>query len=407
MTEARTAGEGTRGRPTRDDPRSLRRREDARFLTGRGDYLGDRAPEGEFAAVMLRSPHAHARIRAIDTAAAASLPGVHGVYTAADLDGLAPLPTSITVATVEPLIVPPRWPLARDVVRHVGEPVAFVVAETEAMAREACRAHQHRLRALAAGGHRSARARPTGRRRSSGRRRRATSPSASAAAIPPPWRSAPSPRPPMSSSCDLVNNRIVVGGPSNRASPSRSYEAGQRTATISRSAVPRSTTSAANWHRASSGLPLDQHPGFDARCRRRLRHEERHSIPNMRWCSGPRDGSGGRCAGCAERIEEFTVRRPCPRQSQHRAAGARPATGAFSRSMSRRSPISAPMSPRSVPAAEPTPAAAAMGGALRHPRHGDGCARRLHQHRADRRLSRRRQARGELSDRAADRGRSP
>ena len=110
MTEARTAGEGTRGRPTRDDPRSLRRREDARFLTGRGDYLGDRAPEGEFAAVMLRSPHAHARIRAIDTAAAASLPGVHGVYTAADLDDLAPLPTSIIVATVEPLIVPPRWP---------------------------------------------------------------------------------------------------------------------------------------------------------------------------------------------------------------------------------------------------------------------------------------------------------
>ena len=69
MTEARTAGEGTRSQPTLDDPRSLRRREDARFLTGRGDYLGDRAPEGEFAAVMLRSPHAHARIRAIDTAA--------------------------------------------------------------------------------------------------------------------------------------------------------------------------------------------------------------------------------------------------------------------------------------------------------------------------------------------------
>jgi carbon-monoxide dehydrogenase large subunit len=138
MTEARTAGEGTRGRPTLDDPRSLRRREDARFLTGRGDYLGDRTPDGELAAVMLRSPHAHARIRAIDTAAAASLPGVHGVYTAADLDGLAPLPTSITVATAEPLIVPPRWPLARDHVRHVGEPVAFVVAETEALAREAC-----------------------------------------------------------------------------------------------------------------------------------------------------------------------------------------------------------------------------------------------------------------------------
>lgn len=138
MTDARTGGEGATGRGTADDPRSLRRREDARFLTGRGDYLGDRAPDGDLAAVMLRSPHAHACIRAIDSAAAASLPGVHGVYTAADLDGLGPLPTSIVVATVEPLIVPPRWPLARDVVRHVGEPVAFVVADTEALAREAC-----------------------------------------------------------------------------------------------------------------------------------------------------------------------------------------------------------------------------------------------------------------------------
>ncbi|MFV3484823.1 xanthine dehydrogenase family protein molybdopterin-binding subunit, partial [Mycobacterium tuberculosis] len=64
--------------------------------------------------------------------------GVHGVYTAADLDVLAPLPTSIVIASVEPLIVPPRWPLARDIVRHVGEPVAFVVADTEALAREAC-----------------------------------------------------------------------------------------------------------------------------------------------------------------------------------------------------------------------------------------------------------------------------
>lgn len=142
MTDGWTAGDLSKPsswhQDPRHDPRSLRRREDERFLTGRGDYLDDRVLDGQLCAAVLRSPHAHAAIISIDTSAAAALPGVRGVYTAADLDGLGPLPTSITVATVEPLIVPPRLPLAHGIVRHVGDPVAFVVADTLAAAREAC-----------------------------------------------------------------------------------------------------------------------------------------------------------------------------------------------------------------------------------------------------------------------------
>ncbi|MGN6095096.1 MAG: xanthine dehydrogenase family protein molybdopterin-binding subunit [Bosea sp. (in: a-proteobacteria)] len=120
------------------DPRSLRRLEDARFLTGSGRYLDDEAVPGALHAMVLRSPHAHATIRSIDAAAARALPGVQAVYTGADLAGLAPLPCSLAVAGEAPLIVPPRLPLARERVRHVGDPVAFVVAETADLAREAC-----------------------------------------------------------------------------------------------------------------------------------------------------------------------------------------------------------------------------------------------------------------------------
>src|SRR5262249_3511078 len=81
-----------------------------------------------------RSPHAHARVLGIDSTAAAALPGVHGVYTAADLADLGTMPC---MAAVKPLIVPPRHALAECCVRHVGDPVAFVVADTAELAREA------------------------------------------------------------------------------------------------------------------------------------------------------------------------------------------------------------------------------------------------------------------------------
>ena len=118
---------------------SLRRLEDFRFLTGAGRYVEDFSPPGQLHAVVVRSPHAHALIDGIDTAAAREMPGVRGVFTAADLDGdgIGALPCIAQVATVAPIIVPTRPALARDRVRHVGDPVAFVVADTSEQARDA------------------------------------------------------------------------------------------------------------------------------------------------------------------------------------------------------------------------------------------------------------------------------
>jgi carbon-monoxide dehydrogenase large subunit len=118
---------------------SLRRLEDKRFLTGQGRYVDDVAVLGQLHGVVLRSPHGHALIEGIEAAAARTMPGVRGLFTAADLhaDKIGTLPCIAQVATVAPMIVPPRWALARDRVRHVGDPVVFVVADTVQQARDA------------------------------------------------------------------------------------------------------------------------------------------------------------------------------------------------------------------------------------------------------------------------------
>ena len=116
---------------------STRRLEDARFLTGTGVFVDDVNDAGQTWAHVVRSPHAHARIDRIDTAAARAMPGVLGIYTYEDIAGLGSLPCATQVATVEPMIVPPRPALANGRVRHVGDPVAFVVAETAMHARDA------------------------------------------------------------------------------------------------------------------------------------------------------------------------------------------------------------------------------------------------------------------------------
>jgi carbon-monoxide dehydrogenase large subunit len=119
--------------------RALTRFEDDRFLRGKGRFVDDIDVAGQLHAVVVRSPHGHAEIAGIDTAAARALPGVHGVFTAADLaaDKIGALPCIAQVATIGPLIVPPRFALAAGRVRHVGDPVAFVVAETRDIARDA------------------------------------------------------------------------------------------------------------------------------------------------------------------------------------------------------------------------------------------------------------------------------
>ncbi len=118
-----------------------KRREDDRFVTGHGAYLDDLGFAALAHAVVLRSPHAHARIAGLDVAAARAMPGVTAVLTARDAaaDGLQPMRPTVeaNVQTGEKFAFAPQPLLAHDKVRYVGEPVALVVAETHARALDA------------------------------------------------------------------------------------------------------------------------------------------------------------------------------------------------------------------------------------------------------------------------------
>ncbi|HKS88289.1 MAG TPA: xanthine dehydrogenase family protein molybdopterin-binding subunit [Stellaceae bacterium] len=118
-----------------------RRREDRRFLTGQGGYLDDLRFEGLAHAVVLRSPHAHARIERIDAAAARALCGVGAVLTAGEAaaDGIKPIDPSpdANVHTGERFQFMRQPVLADGRVRYVGEPVALIVAESHALALDA------------------------------------------------------------------------------------------------------------------------------------------------------------------------------------------------------------------------------------------------------------------------------
>ncbi|HEU4612695.1 MAG TPA: molybdopterin cofactor-binding domain-containing protein, partial [Kofleriaceae bacterium] len=115
------------------------RKEDARFLTGTGQYTDDVSASRQTYAWFLRSPHAHANIVGIDTAEAKSSPGVVDVFTGADLQGVNGLPCGwlITGTDGKPMNEPPHPVLAQGKVRYVGDPVALVVAESIAQAKDA------------------------------------------------------------------------------------------------------------------------------------------------------------------------------------------------------------------------------------------------------------------------------
>jgi carbon-monoxide dehydrogenase large subunit len=120
---------------------SVARWEDERFLTGRGRFTDDHRFAGEVRAVVLRSPHAQARILSLDDTAARALPGVLAVLTSADVaaDGLGLLPCLRPMQNRDggPMFQPPHPLLSGEFVRYVGDPVALVVAESEAIARDA------------------------------------------------------------------------------------------------------------------------------------------------------------------------------------------------------------------------------------------------------------------------------
>ena len=112
--------------------RTVERVEDAGLLTGRGRYIDDLPVRRDTAHLaILRSPHGHAGIRAINTEAARALPGVFAVMTGEDVARLTRSMTVGVKANVE------CWPIARDRVRYVGEPVALVVAENRYIAEDA------------------------------------------------------------------------------------------------------------------------------------------------------------------------------------------------------------------------------------------------------------------------------
>ena len=117
---------------------SVLRKEDARFLTGSGQYTDDVTLPRQTHAVFVRSPHAHAKIRSVDTSAAKAAPGVLAVFTAADLTGVNGLPCGwlITGTDGKPMNEPPHPVLANGKVRYVGDAVAIVIAETLTQAKD-------------------------------------------------------------------------------------------------------------------------------------------------------------------------------------------------------------------------------------------------------------------------------
>jgi carbon-monoxide dehydrogenase large subunit len=115
------------------------RKEDARFLTGTGQYTDDVTMPRQTHAYFLRSPHAHANIVSVDVMKAKQSPGVVDVFTGADLQGVNGLPCGwlITGTDGKPMNEPPHPVLAQGKVRYVGDPVALVIAESPAQAKDA------------------------------------------------------------------------------------------------------------------------------------------------------------------------------------------------------------------------------------------------------------------------------
>ena len=131
---------------------ATKRREDLRFLTGKGRYTDDINIRGQAYAQFLRSNVAHGRIRSLDTAAAESMPGVIRIFTGKDFEGIGGLPCGwqITDKHGQPMLEPGHPVLAQGKVRHVGDPIAVVVAETESQARDAVEAIELEIEELPA-----------------------------------------------------------------------------------------------------------------------------------------------------------------------------------------------------------------------------------------------------------------
>src|ERR1700742_1556711 len=122
----------------------VKRLEDQRLLTGKGQFIDDKPEEGALWLHVLRSPHAHAKIKSIDSSAATVMAGVEAVFTGPDLikDDIGIIPTLAIFKRPDgsPMTFPPRRLLAHEIVRFAGEPVAAVVATSRVAAQTAAEA---------------------------------------------------------------------------------------------------------------------------------------------------------------------------------------------------------------------------------------------------------------------------
>jgi len=113
------------------------RKEDAALVTGQGTFVDNHVVAGMVWMELVRPPYVHATIDSIDTSAAASMPGVLAVYTAADLEDAFPAGLPMVWPITEDIKIPTHWPLTRDRIRFAGDAVAVVIAETRAQAEDA------------------------------------------------------------------------------------------------------------------------------------------------------------------------------------------------------------------------------------------------------------------------------
>ena len=128
----------------------FRRLEDERLLTGKGRFSDDWNHAGQAWMAVVRSPHAHALLKSVDASDAGALPGVLGVFTGADCDGLSPIPHNPSPSTKHDMklrgpdggeiFCGDHMPLPSDKARYVGEALAIVVAESLAQAEDAVEA---------------------------------------------------------------------------------------------------------------------------------------------------------------------------------------------------------------------------------------------------------------------------
>ena len=374
------------------------RKEDPTLLRGQGRYTDDINLAGQAYAVMVRSRIAHGILKGIDATTASAMPGVLAILTSADLDaaGFGPLkcPMNIPQRDGSPMKTPPRPSLAKGKVRFVGEAVACVVAETAVQAKDAAEAVELDIEELPAV---TAPARCAEAGRAADSRRRARQPGARL-----PLRQRRGGQDGLRRSrarhrLEIVSNRIVVNPMEPRVGDRllrcRDASAGPASRLPGRHGPARRPRPRRAERDARQGARADR------QCRRLVRHEVA-GLSRVRPVAARRPAA--RPSGEMDRraLRELPERPPRPRPSAHRRAGARqgrqvPRGAAERHRQRRRLHLSADARDH-------------QRGEEHHRRlqdAGDGSELqgRVHQHHADRRLSRRRPARGQLLHGAPDR----